>query len=1042
MIAFAFALQIVATSTPPAGDTIGYWQQRVHYRIAARLDERSAILHASGTLVYVNNSPDSLRELYFHQYLNAFRPGSKWSAVDEREGRTRFQLLADPDYAFERFTEPVEVRMPGSREWITVTPSWPGAPDSTVVRFALPSPLAPGDSLIVLFRWDARVSTVFRRQGRRGRHYDFAQWFPKVAVYDRGGWQHNALTPAGELYGEFGTYDVTLLVAEDQVIGASGVVVSGDPGWERARRWGNVFKTRLPSAANEPDTLMVPEGFKAVRWIAENVHHFAWSVSPDFRYEGGVYVRPAGMTNAGHAPSFDTVAINVLYRPGDEPTWGNGIVVQRVVTALRWLEQLYGFYAWPQLTSLHRLDSGGTEMPMMMMNGSPSIGLNLHEGGHMFSYGILANNEWRAGWLDEGLTSYQTGWAQGLTAPERAKKPPVGVPEKGYQRHAPEPLSFEKTQIEQLRLSFIGAMQPIGTPAPAVREFAISNAAIYTRAERMYGALRDVMGDSVFVAFLHDYYNGWALRHVDELAMRTSAERVYGKPLDWFFDQWVHRTGEIDYALETARVLADSAGWLTSARVVQRGSYQHPMPVGVRTGAGWTIARADPLSGRQTVEIRTAGKPIEVALDPERVTDDWDRRNNAASNRARKVFAWPFLEHVDRNRSVVTLRPEGWYSDPGGLAVGFRARSSYQGWIDRQDLGLAYTTRARERVFDSFGDVADFRGPSRRLTRIQGWVATENPRRDNSAQPSVGLATGAWFLDGIFKFDLRRRINRDEFAIAKGKRAHQTFGLTGTFIYDQNWPDPRRWSASQAIDLSFEYETDLRRRSGRSMRAFLNAGTTNLGGESDESLPGSGNGLFGRVELELKSVRPNGEDDGRFANARLFIGLNMDTPLERSTLVSSANATQTFANHYVRPRGGLLAPPEHPTELQRSLSYLVPGGALMRGYDPLLRLPGIAALNLERGYRLKMRLPTSKLPSLWVHAFADWGLPISDEFTSLRNELLADAGAGISLRGRMYDRPYVLRFDAPIYVRQTHGPLGPLNQEIAFRLVVSATDIW
>src|ERR1051325_7207892 len=82
-------------STPPSGDTVGYWQQHVHYRIVARLDEAATRLHSRGELVYVNNSPDTLHEMYFHQYLNAFRPASKWSAVDEREGRVRFQNLND-----------------------------------------------------------------------------------------------------------------------------------------------------------------------------------------------------------------------------------------------------------------------------------------------------------------------------------------------------------------------------------------------------------------------------------------------------------------------------------------------------------------------------------------------------------------------------------------------------------------------------------------------------------------------------------------------------------------------------------------------------------------------------------------------------------------------------------------------------------------------------------------------------------------------------------------------------------------------------------
>src|SRR5919109_692584 len=229
------ALQQTSPTTPPTGDTTGYWQQHVAYRIVARLDEKAGVVRASGELVYENHSPDTLREMYFHQYLNAFRPGSRWSAADARERVVRFQELREPNYAYERFTAtPVFDGTP-------VSPLYPLAPDSTVVRFPLPRPLAPGDSVRVQFHWDARPSaTVYRRQGRRGRHFDFAQWYPKVAVYDRAGWEPNPLIPAGELYGEFGTYDFTLLLRADQVVGATGVPVEGDPGWQRVRRWGTV----------------------------------------------------------------------------------------------------------------------------------------------------------------------------------------------------------------------------------------------------------------------------------------------------------------------------------------------------------------------------------------------------------------------------------------------------------------------------------------------------------------------------------------------------------------------------------------------------------------------------------------------------------------------------------------------------------------------------------------------------------------------------------------------------------------------------------
>jgi hypothetical protein len=598
-------------TSPVTGDTAGYWQQRANYDIIARLDEARQVIVATGTLRYTNNSPDVLNEMYVHQYLNAFRPYSKWSDTDEREGRTRFQLLEDPAYGYERFT---------SRPMVDGTPvvvDYPDAPDSTVARFALPKPLRPGQSISVTFAWEARPSTTFRRQGRRGRHWDLAQWYPKVAVYDRGGWQHNALVPAGELYGEFGDFRVALVLNEDQVVGATGVPVAGDPGWERAKRGGTpalLQRTAYGPAGAGALVPIAPAGMRTVVFEAKDVHHFAWTTDPEYRYEGALYIRPGPRPRAT-TRIWDTVGVHVLYRPGDDTTWGRGVVAQRTVDAIKWLEELYGPYAYPQMTAVHRLDGGGTEFPMMMHNGSPSFDLILHEAGHIWTYGILANNEWRSAWMDEGLTSYQSSWRLGETPQERAAKALSTDP----RWMAPAPTAAEM----QRRTRFIANAEALSTNAEVFRSFNSYNAMVYDRAEQMYSALRDVMGDFYFRRLWQEYYQRWALKHVDRVAMTKAAERVMGAPLGWFFEQWLDTVGEVQYTMkEVSTTQRKPNEWVTTARLIRIGAYRHPMPVGVRTATGWTFVRGDPLKDDQKVSVTTAEKPDLVRLDPMALTDD------------------------------------------------------------------------------------------------------------------------------------------------------------------------------------------------------------------------------------------------------------------------------------------------------------------------------------------------------------------------------------------------------------------------------------
>jgi hypothetical protein len=644
-------------TTPPGKDTTGYWQQEANYQISAILDEALGGVRASGVLEYINHSPDTLRELWLHQHLNAFRPGSRWSAVDEKEGRTRFQRLAEPDFAYERFLGEPNIVMRGLRVPTRVRPEYPLAPDSTVVRLALPQPLLPGDTVRVGMRWNARPSTVARRQGRRGRSFDFAQWYPRIAVYDRDGWKPNATVPAGEFYGEYGRFTVTMQLRDDQVVGATGVVVRGDPGWQRVAVSGakpllqpNSYPARrslFPTVMDAP-TPSVPAGYRSVTFHAENVHHFAWSASPGFVYEGASYVRPARAPRPG-VRVWDTVAVHVLYRGDAEqdcasiPTiasqtgdgraraiatcvvgaktgWENGSAVRNGLSSLAWLEQVFGPYAYPQMTILKRIDGGGTEFPMMMHNGSNSASLVTHEGGHIFAHGMLGNNEWQSGWMDEGLTSYQTAWQTGNVRPMIAAAlqaaggaDPLASPDSANRLRRTGKDAASRARATAFRN---GRLQPMGTRSDAFRDFSTYNTAAYTRGQEMYEALHDLIGDTAFKAFLHDYFNRWVHRHVDRWAMQGSAERASGMDLEWFFAQWVGQAGTIEYVLRDPSVERTATGWRTTVTLVRTGTFRHAMPVAVRTADGWTMVRGAPLANEERIVIETAARPEAVWLDP------------------------------------------------------------------------------------------------------------------------------------------------------------------------------------------------------------------------------------------------------------------------------------------------------------------------------------------------------------------------------------------------------------------------------------------
>lgn len=480
------------------------FQQGVSYRIEAVQDDDTDVLVGHARLRYANRAPRPIERLYFHQYLNAFRPDSDWARYDLRFGRRTFQDLGPDDHAFERITS---FRIDGR----AVDVVHPFAPDSTVFYVRLAAPLAPGDSLVADMAWTARLATEPRRQGREGRHYNWAHWYPRIAVYGRDGWEYRTHIRPGELNGEFGRYDVTLDIPADQVVGATGVPVEGDPGWASAAIPGSAPPLYLRDhyGARPAEALGLLEratlqARKRVRWRAEDVHNFAWSTSPDYLYRGG---RWAGKP------------IHLLWQP-TSPRWDSERVMAQQKEALDWLVELFGEYAWPQITVTDRVEGGATEFPMLYMTSGGAV---VHETMHMVAHGILANNEWREGWLDEGMASFLSNWFREA----RGEDPEV---------------VWARARDVVARMDAAGRSQPVGLPAAEFSSFEVYQTMTYMKASLMFRALRDLLGEETFRAALREYYDRFRFRQVTGVDFRNVMEQASGLELDGFFEQWLHTT--------------------------------------------------------------------------------------------------------------------------------------------------------------------------------------------------------------------------------------------------------------------------------------------------------------------------------------------------------------------------------------------------------------------------------------------------------------------------------------------------------------------
>ena len=987
-------LALLALQQPGAADPLPYWQQDVTYEIAARLDEPSGILRGTERIEYRNNSPDTLTTFSLHLHLNAFRPGSRWADADSAEGIRRFNDLRDPDFGFNHVAG---VRIMGA----PAEPIYPFAPDSTVVRFTLPHALGPGQTMTVELEWDARPSTLPRRQGRRGRRFDFAQWYPQVVVYDRRGWNEHPLYPAGEFYGEFGRFTVDLDVPEDQVIGATGVPVCGDPGWDRANRnpsrpvdyrrdyYGTAGASASACDGAEP-------GRKRVRWQAEQTHHFALSLNPEYRYEGG---------------RLNDVAVHVLYTPGDEATWGNGVALERTERALAWLDRLFGPFGWPQLTNLHRIEGGGTEFPMMVMTGGPDQGLIVHEVGHNYVQGLLANNEWREGWLDEGFTTFQSTWFWEVMG---------------------RPTTYYRNEGNVLMLDLEGESEPPSRPAEDYRDFASYNVAINTRGELFFHQLRGIVGDQMMLRILRTFYQRWRYHHVDELAFRETAEQVSGRDLSTFFAQWLHTTELYDYAVgkvETRRAPGEGEpAWVTRVEVRRKAPGVYPVDVAVYAEGDTALATAEGQAPKEWVEVLTVGKPRMVEIDPAVRSHDWNMVNNrkrlgwniadALGPPGTDLYLHPYFStRVRRERLTLGFSPTAWYNEAGGLTLGIRSRSDYLGrfWQDVSQLSWSTGIGVDDDVRD-----ADF------------FFRLRNPPFLRS--PNLTQTLDLYDIEGRFgaaaSVDWSRRAR-----LGGGPVRTLGLGVRWVHVDDVRYLDRGLYDDVGTVEVALSGGI----RSAGAWRLGLE-GT--LGGGltyNRQGLPVSGpsdpDQFYGRATVEGTARRAL---DGHLdVGVRVYAGAAEVASKQRRIYLQGADPLAVLGNPFLRSRGALLVGDD--------FRYHAPGGAGVRGLDPRLSAAAAVGLGIELE-RTVHRSERRLFSRVALAAFADGARAFDDE-PALAGGLarwVADAGVGLRAEHRIGDTRFVTRFDFPLYVSDPAlaQDRAAGDGEVAFRWTFGFEPSW
>ncbi|MFI1744689.1 M1 family metallopeptidase [Thalassobellus sediminis] len=487
--------------------TSTYWQQHVDYKMEIDMNVNTYQYKGKQTLVYTNNSPDVLNRVYYHLYINAFQPGSEMDV--------RSLTIADPD---SRVGNRISKLKPDEIGYIKVNALNQNGTAlkyetiGTVLEVDLAKPIQPGESVTFNMDFDAQVPLQIRRSGRNNKEgiaLSMAQWYPKLAEYDFEGWHADPYI-GREFHGVWGNFDVKLTIDKDYVVGGTGYL-------QNPNEIGYGYETGI---------VKKPKGNKLTwHFVAPNVHDFTWAADPDYIHD---------TMQVPNGP-----LLHFLYKstmPNQKlKNWKN--LQPKAVELMQFYSNNVGQYPYKQYSVIQGGD-GGMEYGMCtLILGEGTFeglfGVTAHEMGHSWFQFILANNEAKHSWLDEGFTEYICTLAES----QIYNKDFTNLSKRIYDVYT--------------YLAKSGKEQPQSTHSDRYNYNQSYSISAYYKGYLFLNQLAYVIGKDNQEKTIKQYFNDFAFKHPRPIDFIRTAEKISGLELDWYLMDWTQTTNTIDYGVKT-----------------------------------------------------------------------------------------------------------------------------------------------------------------------------------------------------------------------------------------------------------------------------------------------------------------------------------------------------------------------------------------------------------------------------------------------------------------------------------------------------------
>lgn len=514
-----------------------YWQQHVDYKMDVSMNTKNYQYKGKQELVYTNNSPDTLKRVFYHLYNNAFQPGSEMDA--------RLQTIKDPDGRMVtklkesriKTLKPDEIGYLNisnfKQDGVTANAKTVG----TILEVTLVKPILPNSKTTFTLDFDGQVPIQIRRSGRNnaeGIELSMAQWYPKIAEFDFEGWHADPYI-AREFHGVWGNFDVKITIDKDYVLGGSGYLQN---------------KNEIGYGYQDAGVkITYPKNIKTLTWhfYAPMVHDFTWAADKNYIHD--VIKGP------------NDVDLHFLYKNNPKIISNWKALQPKMTKVMDFYNKTVGDYPYKQYSFIQGGD-GGMEYAMCTLilgEGSMEglLGVATHELGHSWFQHILATNESKHSWMDEGFTSYIEDLALNEISENKSENPFEGAYKAYY---------FLVTSGKEL---------PQTTHSDRYEENRSYGISAYSKGEIFLAQLSYLLGKENLMKTLKKYYQDFKFKHPTPNDIKRTAERISGANLDWYLTDWTKTTNTIDYGIKEVK----EEGSATKILLERIG--RMPMPIDV-----------------------------------------------------------------------------------------------------------------------------------------------------------------------------------------------------------------------------------------------------------------------------------------------------------------------------------------------------------------------------------------------------------------------------------------------------------------------------